>query len=107
MYDGASLRTFQEEGEGQAAGWIHPSTESMRFWVGGGHVQILANKSLSLVHDILDETLLNTLYPQLGLDDLLDLQAGGIVQVVEWVPPSEEEQNMLDALAEQMKGEGG
>lgn len=106
----SSGQLFQE-GEGSStAGWIHPGTESLRFWVGGEHVQVLPNRSLSRAQadgTLDDETLLGTLYPGLSLVDFADLQAGEIVEVVQWVPPSDEEQSVLDALAEQMKGEGG
>ena len=98
-----------QEGEGSpAAGWIHPGTESLRFWVGGEHVQVLPNRSLSRAQadgTLDDETLLGTLYPKLNPEDFAALQAGEIVEVVQWVPPSDEEQNILNALAEQMKGE--
>ena len=106
----SSGQLFQE-GEGSpTTDWIHPGTESLRFWVGGGHVQVLPNRSLSRAQvdgTLDDETLMTNLYPQLNPKDYADLQAGEIVEVVQWVPPSDEEQKLLDALAEQMKGNGG
>ena len=106
----SSGQVFQEGKESSIAGWIHPGTEALRFWVGGDQVQILANRSLSRAQvdgTLDDETLLTNLYPQLSPEDYADLQAGEIINVVQWVPPSDEEQSMLDDLAEQMKGEGG
>lgn len=106
----SSGQAFQEGEESPISSWIHPGTESLRFWVGGEHVQTLANRSLSRAQvdgTLDDETLLTVLYPDLGAEDLADLQSGEIVEVVQWVPPSDQEQAMLDALAEQMKGEGG
>lgn len=106
----SSGQLFQEGEESSTAGWIHPGTESLRFWVGGEHVQVLPNRSLSRAQadgTLDDETLLGTLYPGLSPADFADLQAGEIVEVVQWVPPSDEEQSVLEALAEQMKGEGG
>lgn len=99
-----------KEGEGSSKGWIHPGTESLRFWVGAEHVQVLPDRSLSRAQadgTLDDKTLLGTLYPGLSPEDFADLQAGEIVEVVQWVPPSDEEQSILDALAEQMKGEEG
>lgn len=107
----ASGQVFQEGEVGSAAGWIHPGTEALRFWVRGEHVQTLPNRSLSRAQVdgalAADDALLTTLYPGLSPEDLADLQAGEIVEVVQWVPPSDGEQNALDALAEQMKGQGG
>lgn len=109
LADGSG-QLFQEGGGSSTAGWIHPGTESLRFWVGGEHVRVLPNRSLSRaqIDGTLDEeTLLGALYPKLSPEYFADLQAGEIVEVVQWVPPSDEEQSVLDALAEQMKGEGG
>ena len=104
----SSGQMFQEGEEISTAGWIHPGTESLRFWVGGEHVQVLPNSSLSRAQvdgTLDDETLLGTLYPKLSPNEVADLQAGEIVEVVQWVPPGDEEQGILDALIAQMKGE--
>ncbi|MBK8260435.1 MAG: hypothetical protein IPK80_03750 [Nannocystis sp.] len=108
----SSGHLFLQEGEGESiptAGWIHPGTESLRFWVGGDSVHMIQNRALSRAQvdgTLDDDTLLQHVYPALSPEDLVDLQAGEIVEVVQWVPPSEEEQGMLDTLAELMKGEG-
>ena len=106
----SSGQVFKEGEEDAASGWIHPGTESLRFWAGGEHVQIVANNSLTRAQvdgSLDDEALRTALYPQLSDEDFADLQAGEIVEVVQWTPPSDQEQGMLDALAEQMKGKGG
>lgn len=105
----SSGQLFQEGETKPTGGWIHPGTESLRFWVAGEHVQVLPNRSLSRAQadGTLDEVLLTALYPRLSPEDLAALQAGEIVEVVQWVPPSDEEQGLLNGLAEQMKGEGG
>jgi len=103
----SSGQQFQDGQENAEANWNHPGTESLRFWVGGGHVQILENRSLSRAQvdgTLDDETLLSKLYPGLSPEDHADMQSGEIVEVVQWVPPSDQEQGLLDGLAAQMKG---